>query len=198
MNHGFPLPANLPVPENDGAADHLAGMKLPEISLPATTGTFVRLSDLDRTVVFTYPRTGTPDRQPGPDWDAIPGARGCTPHSCGFRDLHGEFASLGVRVVGLSTQTTEFQREFTERIHFPFPVLSDAGLELVHAMRLPTFAYDLFSVGGGGPDTLIKRMAWYIEGGVIRHVWYPVFPPDKNAEVVLAWLRSRVPSCPEH
>jgi peroxiredoxin len=190
----FSLPANLPVPADDGAADHLTGMRLPEIALPATNGSAVRLCDLDKAVVFTYPRTGTPDRHPGPDWDAIPGARGCTPHSCGFRDLRGEFDSLGVRVLGLSTQTTEFQKEFAERIHFPFPILSDAALEVVRVMRLPTFEYDVAAVGGGGPNTLLKRMAWYIEDGVIRHVWYPVFPPDKNADAVLSWLRSRIQS----
>jgi peroxiredoxin len=187
----FPLPANLPAPEDDGAADHLAGTRLPDLQLPATIGSPIRLVDLERAVLFAYPRTGTPDRHPGPDWDAIPGARGCTPQSCGFRDLRAEFGALGVRVLGLSTQTTEFQREFAERTHFPFPILSDAGLELVRVLRLPTFEYDVAAVGGGGPDTLIKRMAWFIESGVIRHVWYPVFPPDKNAEVVLSWLKSR-------
>ena len=190
----FSLPANLPVPADDGAADHLTGMRLQEIALPATNGSIIRLCDLDKAVVFTYPRTGTPDRHSGPDWDAIPGARGCTPHSCGFRDLRGEFDSLGVRVLGLSTQTTEFQKEFAERIHFPFPILSDAALEVVRVMRLPTFEYDVAAVGGGGPNTLLKRMAWYIEDGVIRHVWYPVFPPDKNAGAVLSWLRSRIQS----
>jgi peroxiredoxin len=190
----FSLPANLPVPTDDGAADHLAGMRLPEIALPATNGSAIRLCDLDKAVVFTYPRTGTPDRHPGPDWDAIPGARGCTPHSCGFRDLRSEFDSLGVQVLGLSTQTTEFQKEFVERIHFPFPILSDASLQLVRVMRLPTFEYDVATVGGGGPNTLLKRMAWYVEQGVIRHVWYPVFPPDKNAGVVLSWLRSKIQS----
>jgi peroxiredoxin len=190
----FSLPANLPVPTDDGAADHLTGMRLPEIALPATNGSAIRLCDLDKAVVFTYPRTGTPDRHPGPDWDAIPGARGCTPHSCGFRDLRSEFDSLGVRVLGLSTQTTAFQKEFVERIHFPFPILSDASLQLVRVMRLPTFEYDVATVGGGGPNTLLKRMAWYVEQGVIRHVWYPVFPPDKNAGVVLSWLRSKIQS----
>jgi peroxiredoxin len=187
----FPLPANLPAPEDDGAADHLAGTRLPDLQLPATIGSPIRLVDLERAVLFAYPRTGTSERHPGPDWDAIPGARGCTPQSCGFRDLRAEFGALGVRVLGLSTQTTEFQREFAERTHFPFPILSDAGLELVRVLRLPTFEYDVAAVGGGGPDTLIKRMAWFIEGGVIRHVWYPVFPPDRNAEVVLSWLKSR-------
>ena len=190
----FSLPANLPVPTDDGAADHLASMRLPEIALPATNGSAIRLCDLDKAVVFTYPRTGTPDRHPGPDWDAIPGARGCTPHSCGFRDLRSEFDSLGVQVLGLSTQTTDFQKEFVERIHFPFPILSDASLELVRVMRLPTFEYDVAAVGGGGPNTLLKRMAWYVEQGVIRHVWYPVFPPDKNAGAVLSWLRSKIQS----
>ena len=187
----FPLPDHLPVPEDDGAADHLPGTRLPDLELPATIGPPVRLADLGRAVLFAYPRTGTPDRHPGPDWDAIPGARGCTPQGCGYRDLRAEFDALGVRVLGLSTQTTEFQREFAERTHLPFPILSDAGLGLVRLLRLPTFEYDVAAVGGGGPDTLIRRMAWFIESGVISHVWYPVFPPDRNAEVVLSWLKSR-------
>jgi peroxiredoxin len=187
----FPLPANLPVPLDDGAAAHLTGARVPDIALPATTGSSIRLCDLDHAVVFTYPRTGTPDRMPGPDWDAIPGARGCTPQSCAFRDLRDEFDAAGVCLLGLSTQTTAFQKEFVERMHIPFPMLSDAALALVRAMRLPTFEYDVASVGGGGPNTLLKRMAWYIEHGVIQKVWYPVFPPDKNADVVLAWLRSK-------
>lgn len=186
----FSLPDGLPAPIDDGAADHLAGARLPGLELPATTGGAVRLCDLDRAVVFAYPRTGDPAHPPGPDWDAIPGARGCTPQGCAYRDLRGEFDALGVRVLGLSTQTTAYQRAFAERIHFPFPILSDAELRLVRALRLPTFEYDVARMGGGGPDALIKRMSWYIEGGTIRKLWYPVFPPDRNAGDVLAWLRS--------
>ena len=141
-----------------------------------------------RAVLFFYPRTGEKGRSAGPEWDLIPGARGCTPQSCGFRDLHREFGALGVAVAGVSTQTSEYQREFVERNHVPFDLLSDADLRLTRALRLPTFE---FPVPGGGPTTLIKRMAWYCEGGRIAHVWYPVFPPDKNAETVLAWLRQR-------
>jgi peroxiredoxin len=189
------LPPNLPVPTDDGGADHLQNARFPDdIALPATTGGLVRLADLDRTVIFTYPRTGTPDHPPGADWDAIPGARGCTPHSCGFRDLRKEFELLGIQVLGLSTQTTEFQQEFATRNHFPFPILSDEKLELVKRMNLPTFDYNVATLGGGGPDTLIKRMAWYIENGVIEEIWYPVFPPTTNAENVLAWLRRERPT----
>jgi peroxiredoxin len=183
------LPADLPIPIDDGGADHLRGGRLPDIALAATTGSAVRLCELGHAVVFSYPRTGVPEYPPGADWDAIPGARGCTPHSCGFRDLRGEFEAMGIAVFGLSTQTTEFQQEFAARNHFPFPILSDAGLELTRAMRLPTFEFDIAGMGGGGPDTLLRRMAWYVKNGVIEHVWYPVFPPDKNAEIVLAWLR---------
>ena len=186
------LPQDLPIPQDDGAADHLRGLRLPPIFLPATTGGTIDLSKLHKTVLFFYPRTGVMGKSPGPDWDAIPGARGCTPHSCGFRDLKTEFDSLGVRVIAMSTQTTAYQTEFAERTHFPFPILSDAALVATRAMRLPTFEFDVTPHGGGGPNTLIKRMAWYITIGTIRHLWYPVFPPDKNAEVVLAWLRQNV------
>lgn len=178
------LPAGLPVPKDDGAAAHLAGMKLPSLALPATTGGVVDLSaQPGRTVVFVYPRTGVPGEAPlTPDWDSIPGARGCTPHTCGFRDLHAEFQALGCAVYGLSTQATAYQREMAERLHVPFPVLSDAGLKLANALRLPTFM--------AGDEVLLKRLAWVADEGRITKVFYPVFPPDKNAEEVLGWLRN--------
>jgi peroxiredoxin len=178
------LPDNLPVPQDDGAARHLRGTKLPDIALPATDGSAVSLARLQgRTVVYVYPRTGRPG-VPSPDgWDAIPGARGCTPQSCGFRDHFTELKRLGVaHLFGLSTQDIAYQREAVERLHLPFPILSDEDLALTRALKLPTFA-----VAG---MTLIKRMAWVIDDGVITHVFYPVFPPDQNAETVLAWLKA--------
>jgi peroxiredoxin len=186
----YSLPPDLPVPVDDGAADHLPGAAVPALALPATSGRRVDLVALARSpaVLFFYPRTGGAGQPVGPEWDRIPGARGCTPQSCGFRDLHAEFQALGVAVAGVSTQTTEYQREFVERNHVPFDLLSDARLELTRALRLPTFE---FPVPGGGPTTLIKRMAWYVERGRIAHLWYPVFPPDRNATTVLAWLRGR-------
>ena len=184
------LPPDLPVPVDDGAADHLRGAAVPALALQTTSGRVVDLAVLARqpAVLFFYPRTGQAGKSAGRDWDLIPGARGCTPQSCGFRDLHAEFGALGVTVAGVSTQTTAYQREFVERNHVPFDLLSDAELRLTHALTLPTFE---FPVPGIGPSTLIRRMAWYLESGRIAHVWYPVFPPDKNAEVVLAWLRGR-------
>jgi len=183
----YTLPPDLPVPVDDGAADHLRGAAVPALALAATSGRVVDLAGLARqpAVLFFYPRTGQAGKSAGRDWDLIPGARGCTPQSCGFRDLHAEFRALGVTVAGVSTQTTEYQCEFVERNHVPFDLLSDAELRLTHALKLPTFD---FAVPGIGPSTLIKRMAWYLEDGRIARVWYPVFPPDKNAEVVLAWL----------
>jgi len=176
------LPKDLPVPMNDGAARHLAGAKLPVLALPATDGSQVDLSRLTgRTVVYIYPRTGRPNQPLPTGWDGIPGARGCTPQSCGFRDHLGELKGLGVaQLYGLSTQTTDYQREAVERLHLPFAILSDADLRLTHALTLPTFTVDGM--------VLIKRMAWVIDDGTITHVFYPVFPPDKNAEEVIAWL----------
>ena len=184
----YTLPADLPAPVDDGAADHLRGTAVPSLELPATSGARVDLAVLGRepAVLFFYPRTGERGRSAGPEWDLIPGARGCTPQSCGFRDLHAEFLALGVTVAGVSTQTTAYQREFVQRNHVPFELLSDAELGLTRALRLPTFE---FPVAGGGPTTLIRRMVWYVEGGRIARVWYPVFPPDQNAETVLAWLK---------
>jgi peroxiredoxin len=177
------LPPNIPAPQDDGAARHLAGMKLPDIALPATTGPAVNLSELKgRTVVYIYPRTGVPGQDLPPGWDAIPGARGCTPQSCGFRDHFAELQRLGVaQVFGLSTQDTGYQQEAATRLHLPFPILSDQKLLLTTALWLPTF------VTSG--MTLLKRMALVIDDGVITKVFYPVFPPDKNAEEVIAWLR---------
>jgi peroxiredoxin len=178
------LPPGIPVPQDDGGARHLAGVKLPSIMLTATDGSQVDLSKLPgRTIIYIYPRTGVPG-QPSPEgWDSIPGARGCTPQSCGFRDHFAELKRLGAaRVFGLSTQDSDYQREAAERLHLPFPVLSDAALALAKAINLPTF-----SVAG---MTLHKRMALVIDDGVVSKVFYPVFPPDKNAEEVVAWLQA--------
>ena len=177
------LPEDLPMPRDDGAARHLTGAKLPALALAATDGAQVDLSALaGRTVVYVYPRTGRPGHASPTGWDGIPGARGCTPQSCGFRDHFADLKRLGVaHLFGLSTQDTGYQREAVERLHLPFAILSDAGLKLTRALNLPTFTVDGM--------TLIRRMAWVIDDGVITHVFYPVFPPDKNAEDVVNWLQ---------
>ena len=175
--------SQIPAPQDDGAARHLAGMTMPDVPLAATDGTEVSLAKVaGRVVVFAYPRTGVPG-QPSPvsDWDMIPGARGCTPQTCAFRDLHKVMIAAGAaRVFGLSTQDPAYQREAAERLHLPFPLLSDAQLKLANALRLPTM-----QVGG---MTLIKRLALVIDDAKISKVFYPVFPPDRNASDVLAWL----------
>src|SRR5580692_2539543 len=179
------LPPDIPAPQDDGAALHLAGTKLPDVALPATSGPPVNLSKLKgRTVLYIYPRTGVPGVDAPPGWDQIPGARGCTPQSCGFRDHFAELKALGVaQVYGLSTQDTGYQREAAERLHLPFAILSDADLNFALKLHLP-----MFMTSG---MTLLKRMALVIDEGVIVKVFYPVFPPDKNAEEVIAWLRSQ-------
>jgi peroxiredoxin len=179
------LPSDIPVPKDDGRARHLAGHKLPSVELPATSGGRVNLSKLSgRTVLYIYPRTGVPGVDPPPGWDDIPGARGCTPQSCGFRDHFAELRALGVsHVFGLSTQDSDYQREVAERLHLPFPILSDAELDFATALHLP-----MFMTSG---MTLLARMALVIADGTIEKVFYPVFPPDKNAEEVIAWLRSK-------
>lgn len=184
------LPADLPVPVDDGACDHLPGAQVPSVRLASTAGRSVDLRALAEhpTVFFVYPRTGEPGKPAGPEWNAIPGARGCTPQSCGFRDLYREFLARGVAVFGISTQDVGYQREFVERNHVPFELLSDRDLALTHALRLPTFEYP---VDRGGRSTLIKRMAWYVDAGRVQRIWYPVFPPDQNARMVLEWLEAR-------
>ena len=181
------LPDDLPVPQDDGAARHLPGAKLPDIALGATAGTQVNLARLKgRTVVYIYPRTGRPGQALPTGWNGIPGARGCTPQSCSFRDHFAELKRLGVaQLFGLSTQDLDYQREAVERLHLPFAILSDADLKLTRALSLPTFQVDGM--------TLIKRMAWVIDDGVITHVFYPVFPPDKSAEEVVAFLQASNP-----
>lgn len=178
------LPSDIPAPQDDGAARHLAGMKLPDVALPATDGASVNLSKLKgRTVVYLYPRTGVPGVDLPPGWNEIPGARGCTPQSCGFRDHFAELKRLGVaHVFGLSTQDTAYQQEAATRLHLPFAILSDEKLALTKALDLPTF------VTSG--MTLLKRMALVIDDGVIAKTFYPVFPPDKNAEEVVAWIQA--------
>jgi len=178
------LPADIPVPQDDGAARHLTGLKLPAVALAATDGSQVDLSKLSgRTVVYIYPRTGRPGENPPDGWDAIPGARGCTPQSCSFRDHFAELKGLGVKqLYGLSTQDTDYQREAADRLKLPFPVLSDAALKLARAIKLPTF-----TIAG---MTLLKRMALVIDDGVVSKVFYPVFPPDKNANEVVAWVKA--------
>ena len=178
------LPPNIPVPKDDGAAKHLAGMKLPDLALPATSGPAVNLAKLaGRTVVYIYPRTGVPGVDTLPGWDHIPGARGCAPQSCSFRDHFGELKRLGVaQLYGLSTQDTAYQQEAATRLHLPFAILSDEKLALTKALRLPTF-----TTAG---MTLFKRMALVIDDGKITKAFYPVFPPDKNAEEVIAWLQA--------
>lgn len=180
------LPPNIPIPQDDGAAAHLAGMKLPDLALAATqnaqSAAPVNLAKLKgRTVVYIYPRTGVPGVDTLPGWDQIPGARGCTPQSCSFRDHFGELQRQGVaQLFGLSTQDTAYQQEVATRLHLPFAILSDEKLALTKALKLPTF-----TTAG---MTLIKRMALVIDDGVIVKAFYPVFPPDKNAEEVIAWL----------
>ncbi|MEA1832252.1 peroxiredoxin [Methylobacterium durans] len=179
------LPPDLPVPEDDGGADHLVGRRLPNVSLEATDGGRVTLSALrGRSVVYAYPRTGEPGR-PNlvPDWDLIPGARGCTPQTCSFRDHHAELRGLGVaHLHGLSTQTSAYQREAAERLHLPFTLLADPHLALTKALDLPTFA--------AAGQTLLRRLTMIVDDGIVSKVFYPVFPPDRSAADVVAWLRA--------
>jgi len=181
------LPPDLPVPVDDGAADHLPEMRLPGLALRSTLGGELDVAEAaaraGTLVLYVYPRTGTPG-EPSPDgWDAISGARGCTPQSCAFRDHAGELAALGARVLGLSAQPAAEQHAFAEREHLPFALLSDPDLRLADELRLPTFE--------AAGMRLYKRITLVIEGGVVAKAFYPVFPPDRNAAEVLAWLRER-------
>jgi peroxiredoxin len=180
----YTLPPDLPAPVDDGAADHMLGTMLPQLTLESSQGP-VSLRELsrERLVLYVYPRTGRPGRSPGETWDAIPGARGCTPQSCAFRDHAAELAELGATVAGLSAQTLDDQVEFAERNHIPYPVIADPELRLGRTLRLPTFEFE--------GATLYKRITLVVEACAVAKVFYPVFPPDRNAEEVVTWLRSR-------
>jgi peroxiredoxin len=180
----YTLPPDLPVPADDGAADHLVGMMLPQLTLESSAGPVsLRELGLERLVLYVYPRTGRPGQPSPPGWDAIPGARGCTPESCAFRDHAAELSELGTSLAGVSAQTLEEQIEFAERNHIAYPVIADPELRLGRALRLPTF--------DAAGMTLYKRITLVVEACAVAKVFYPVFPPDKNAEEVAAWLRSR-------
>ena len=180
------LPPDLPRPVDDGKTSHLLNCALPELKLESTQGWIDLRQEFQKPgVLFIYPRAGSPLEPNGNTelWDQIPGARGCTPQSCGFRDLLAEFKALGVGVYGLSMQSPVVQKEFVERNHIAFPVLSDCKYELADKLNLPTFDFE--------GERLIKRMAFYVEDGKIQKIFYPVFPPDKNADEVLSWIKSR-------
>jgi peroxiredoxin len=176
------LPGDLPVPTDDGAASHLRGMPMPRVVLPSTSGSLLDLGALGhgRTVLYLYPRTGRPDRDVPAGWDSIPGARGCTPESCGFRDHFAELKTKGAEVFGVSTQGTAYQQEAALRLKLPFELLSDSRLQLTRAMRLPTFEFE--------GETLLKRLTLIVLDGKVEHVFYPVFPPDRHAEEVVRHL----------
>ena len=182
----YQLPADLPVPVDDGAARHLVGAPLSPVALPSTRGSLVRLDDaaIRLAVVYCYPRTGRPDAVAlgsTAAWNAIPGARGCTPQSCAYRDHHRKLQELGAVIYGLSTQPTDYQREAVNRLHLPFELLSDSAGEFSARLRLPWF-----EVAG---VRLLKRVTLIIRQGRIAHCIYPVFPPDKDAETVITWIR---------
>jgi peroxiredoxin len=183
MTNFSELPADLPIPQDDGSTDHLKGMKLPKVGLEATDGRMIEPSAIKgRLVIYCYPMTGRPNVALPDGWDQIPGARGCTPQSCAFRDHYQELQSLGAEVMGLSVQTTEYQKEMADRLHLPFPVLSDANYQFQKALNLPTF------VTAG--MTLLKRVTLVANHGLIEAVHYPIFPSDSDAAWVLDYLKS--------
>lgn len=185
MTDYLSMPANLPIPEDDGAAAHLPGMKVPQVEFQGTAGAAIHLDALGtgRTVIYIYPLTGRPGTDLPEGWDSIPGARGCTLEACAFRDHHRDLLAAGATsVFGLSSQDTAYQREVVERLHLPFQMLADPTLRLVESLDLPTFEVDGL--------TLYKRLTLVIRDNVIEHVFYPIFPPNEHADQVLTWLRS--------
>lgn len=191
MKNLFKLPDILPVPVDDGACDHLLGSRIPSVSLAATSGDMVNLGALHGTIiVYFYPMIGRPDSPPLVGWNEIPGARGCTPQSCAFRDHHTELMSLAAKVFGVSAPPLEDQKEAKSRLRLSFDLLNDSDFALAKALRLPTFEYE--------QSRLIKRLTVVAMNGIIRKVFYPVFPPNRNAEDVIEWLNSSGPSARPH
>jgi peroxiredoxin len=179
------LPSDLPIPQDDGAAQHLKGMRIPEISLHATTGNKLNPGDIQgRLVIYCYPMTGQPNVALPEGWDQIPGARGCTPQSCSYRDHYQELSSLGVQVMGLSVQSHQYQQEMVDRLHVPFPVLSDENYQFQQALHLPTFT--------AAGMTLLKRITLIANDGVIEAVHYPIFPSDSDPAWVIHYLKANV------
>jgi peroxiredoxin len=176
------LPDGLPAPVDDGAADGLVGSPLPELALPSTLGGELGLTEVGARllVAYVYPMTGMPGRALPGGWDDIPGARGCTPQSCAYRDALAEFRGLGADLIGISAQSPAEQAEFAEREHIPYPLISDHGLRLAEALGLPTFEAE--------GSTFYRRLTFVAAEGRIVKVFYPVFPPDRDAAEVLAWL----------
>jgi peroxiredoxin len=185
MSHDpYTLPPDLPVPEDDGAASHLTGMRIPRLELPTTDQRALDLAEAAQRllVLYVYPRTGRPGEPLPTGWDDIPGARGCTPQACAFRDLHAEITATGARTLGLSAQPVAEQHEVVERLHLPYALASDPLLTVAEALGLPTFSVDGMH--------LYKRITLIAEQGEIVKVFYPVFPPDRNAADVLEWLQA--------
>lgn len=183
MHDVYTLPADLPVPQDDGGADHLPGAGVPELTLTSTAGKAIALAALEegRTVLYIYPLSGRPGEEAPEGWSAIPGARGCTTEACDFRDHHQELLEAGAaRVFGLSSQDSAYQQELVGRLRLPFAMLSDTGLRLAAELDLPTFE--------AGGRLLYKRITLVIRDGVIEHAFYPIFPPDRHAGEVLEWL----------
>jgi len=177
----YELPKDLPIPIDDGACNHLRALQVPSIPLMSTAGHVVDLASLsERTVTYCYPRTGRPEQSLPSGWNEIPGARGCTPQSCGFRDHFAELQALKVRLYGLSTQDTDYQKEVVQRLNLPFELLSDSDLAFTRGLRLPTFEVESM--------ILIKRLTLILDDGKISKVFYPIFPPNKNVDEVLEWL----------
>lgn len=182
MTNVYEIPPGLPIPQDDGSTDHLKGLRLPNVSLKATNGTTINFGDIfSRLVIYCYPMTGQPNVALPDGWDQIPGARGCTPQSCSFRDHYQELQALGAEVVGLSVQTTEYQKEMVDRLHLPFPVVSDSDYQFQKALNMPTF------IAAG--MTLLKRVTLIANHGVIEAVHYPIFPSDSDPGWVIDYLK---------
>lgn len=182
MTNVYEIPPGLPIPQDDGSTDHLKGLRLPTVSLKATNGTTINFGDIfSRLIIYCYPMTGQPNVALPDGWDQIPGARGCTPQSCSFRDHYQELQALGAEVVGLSVQTTEYQKEMVDRLHLPFPVVSDSDYQFQKALNMPTF------IAAG--MTLLKRVTLIANHGVIEAVHYPIFPSDSDPGWVIDHLK---------
>jgi len=175
----------LAIPIDDGKCDHLFNMTLPQLSLLSTSNNTIDLSKLEGlTVFYFYPRMGRPDIETPAGWGDIPGASGCTPQTCSFKDQHEDFSRLEVDVYGVSTQASSYQKEAVDRLSLPFDILSDEDLNLTEMLNLPTFEVE--------GVILTKRVTLICQDSKIIKVFYPVYPPKENAQEVIVYIKNNL------
>ncbi|VAW52529.1 Alkyl hydroperoxide reductase subunit C-like protein [hydrothermal vent metagenome] len=182
MKDLYQLPEGLPVPVDDGACNHLEGAPFPSMLITVTPhATYDFSKEKGINIIFFYPMIGHPDSLPMTGWNEIPGARGCTPQALSYKNYFRQITKLGVRLFGASSQALKEQNDAIDRLKLPFELINDSSFLLSNALKLPTFQFNEIK--------MIKRLTLVVVDGVIKKVFYPVFPPNKNVDDVIVWLK---------